>query len=130
VATTFPFAFDARFAPMALVTAGAHAGNSSVVLDDDQLVVRFGWLGVRTPVDNIKDVQITRDYRWFKAIGARLSLSDRGATYGSNTAGGVCVCFHEPVRALPVAASPGLTVTVEDLDGFAAAVRAATGLDA
>ncbi len=128
MSTTFPFDFDPRFAPMVRVTAGAHADNSSVRLDDDQLVVRFGWLGVRTPLGNVKDVQITRDYRWFKAIGARLSLADRGATYGTNTAGGVCVCFHEPVKALPVAASPGLTMTVADLEGFAAAVRDAAGL--
>lgn len=130
MATTFPFAFDSRYAAMARLTAGARPGNASVVLDDGQLVVRFGWLGVRTPLANVKDVRITRDYRWFKAIGARLSLADRGATYGTNTTGGVCVCFHEPVKALPVAASPGLTLTVEDLDGFATAVRDAAGLSA
>ncbi len=125
---TFDFAFDPTWALPLRLTTGATPANSSVVIDDERLEARFGWLHVVTAVSNIRDVTTTRDYRWYRALGARMSLADRGATYGSNAEGGVCVCFHEPVRALPVASSPGLTLTVADLDGFAEAVRDAAGL--
>lgn len=124
----FAFEFDRRFAPWLRLLTGATAQNSSVVLAADDLQVRFGRMGTTTPLGNIVDVKVTRDYRWFKAIGARLSLADRGATYGSTTRAGVCLCFHEPVSALPFVASPGLTVTVADPEGLATAVRTACGL--
>lgn len=128
--TTFEFRFDPTWALPVRLASGATPGNSRVVVDDDVLVVRFGWLGVTTPVTNVRDVQVAHDYQWFKAIGPRLSLADRGATYGSNADGGVCLCFHEPVSALPLGGpNPGLTVTVADLDGLAGAVRAAANLD-
>ena len=122
---TFPFAFDDRFRLPLLLVAGATPDNSHVVVDDDGLVARFGWFRVASPWDNVRDVRVTRDYAAVKAIGPRLSLADRGATFGTNTRAGVCVCFHRPVAALtPVAMHPGLTVTVADVDGLADAVRA------
>lgn len=126
--TTFAFDFDPTWTWLVRLTTGATPDNSHVAVGDDRLVVDFGWLGIDTPLDNVRDVRITRDYRWFKAIGARGSLADRGATFGTTTRGGVCVCFHEPVRALPLFDNPGLTVTVEDLDGLADALRVAAGL--
>jgi hypothetical protein len=121
----FPFEFDRRFVvPLRLL--GVTKGNSGVVLDDAALDVRFGPWRLRTPVGNLRDVQITRDYRWFKAIGPRGSMTDHGVTFGTNARAGVCVCFHEPVGALlgpQLMRHPGMTVTVRDVDGFAAAVR-------
>jgi hypothetical protein len=54
-----------------------------------------------------------------KVLGARLSLADRGLTFGSDTAGGVCIRFAEPVRGLVpfgLLRHPGLTVTVTTPD--------------
>lgn len=119
---TFEFDFDIRFRPM-LAAIGVLKGNSGVTLDDEWFDARFGPWRLRTPVHNLKDVQITRDYQWLKAIGPRGSFVDRGATFGTNARGGVCVCFHEPVPALFGMRHPGLTVTVSDLEGFADAVR-------
>lgn len=122
---TFPFRFDPRFrAPLAVL--GVRPDTCRVVVDDDGFDARFGRWRLRTPWSNVKDVQITRDYRWFRAVGPRASLADHGATFGTNTVAGVCVCFHEPVGALvsrTVFRHPGLTVTVEDVEGLAAAVR-------
>lgn len=126
---TYEFRFDPERSWLVRAISGATPDAASARLVDGDLAVRFGWAAVRTPLANVRDVRITRDYQWFRALGLRLSLSDRGATYGSSTVGGVCVCFHEPVRALPVGpANPGLTMTVADLDGFASALRAAAGL--
>jgi hypothetical protein len=120
----FAFEFHPRFRPL-LAVLGVRPGNSGVKVDDEWFEARFGRWQVRTPVSNLSDVQITRDYRAIKAIGPRGSMADRGATFGSTTRGGVCVCFHEPVTALAGhwMPHPGLTVTVADLDGLAAAVR-------
>lgn len=126
---TFDFAFDPQWRGLVKVVTGATPANSHVTIGDGRLVVDFGRYGIDTPIANVKDVQVTRDYSWYKAIGMRGSMVDKGATYGSSTAGGVCVCFHDALRAgLPVA-SPGLTVTVADIEGLAAAVREAAGLD-
>ena len=119
----FRFAFDPRFAP-ALALVGIRAATCEVVLDDARLDVRFGRLRLVTPISNLADVQVTRDYRAFKAIGPRMSRADRGVTFGTNPRAGTCVCFHEPVPALlgrrfP---HPALTVTVEDPKALAEAI--------
>lgn len=122
---TFAFAFDPRFRPM-LRLLGVRPENSSVTIDDEHFDARFGRWRLKTPVSNLKDVQITRGYQWFKAIGPRGSAADRGCTFGSNADAGVCVCFHEPVGALiskDILKHPGLTVTVADVEGLAEAVR-------
>lgn len=119
---TFAFRFDPKFR-LPLLGLGITPGNSTVRIDHETFDARFGPFRLRTPLANLKDVQITRDYLWIKAIGPRVSRSDRGATFGTNTEGGVCVCFHKPVRALFGVKHPGLTVTVEDIDGLAASVR-------
>ena len=126
---TFDFAFEPRWRSLVKLSTGATPANSHVTVGDGRLVVDFGRFGIDTPLDNVKDVQVTRDYDWYKAIGVRGSLADRGATYGSSTAGGVCVCFHERVNAIPMFHSPGLTLTVVDIDGLATAVREAAGLE-
>lgn len=120
----FDFEFHPRFRPL-LAVLGVRPANSWVAVDDQRFQARFGRWQVRTPVSNLADVVITRDYLAIKAIGPRGSMADRGATFGSTTRGGVCVCFHEPVTALAGRwmAHPALTVTVADLDGLAAVVR-------
>lgn len=120
----FAFAFDRRFArPLALL--GIRPDTAEVVLTDTELTARFGRLRLTTPWSNVRDVEVTRGYRWFKAIGPRASLADRGATFGTNADAGACVCFHTPVPALAGERlpHPGLTVTVADPEGLAAAIR-------
>lgn len=125
-AQTFAYAFDPRFRGF-LRVLGVRPGNSRVIVDDEYFDARFGRWRLKTPVSNLKDVQVTRDYRWFKAIGPRGSAVDRGATFGTNTEAGVCVCFQEPVGALiskDILRHRGLTVTVADIDGLVEAVQA------
>ncbi len=130
--TRFAFRFDDRFAGLVRLTTGATPENSEVAVTDTDLRVRFGRLRCRTPLANIKGIQITRDYRWYTAIGARGSFADRGATFGSSTVGGVCTCFHEPVGALfgsKRRIHPGLTMTVTDLEGLAGLLAERTGIE-
>ena len=112
---TFPFRFDPLYRPV-LLGLGVHSGNAAVTLtDDDRFVAKFGRWMVDTPLVNIDCVEITGPYRSYRAIGVRGSAVDQGITFGSSRRGGVCVTFHEPI--------PGLTVTVVDLEGLAAAVE-------
>jgi hypothetical protein len=119
----FPFAFDPRFRPL-LATLGIREDDSEVVLDDDLFVARFGRWEARTSIANLEDVGITRDYRWYRAIGPRGSFADRGASFGSNTRAGVCVRFHTPIPVLfgQRILHPGLTVTVADPEALAAEI--------
>lgn len=125
----FPFRFDDRFTKF-LRVIGVAPDNSEVTLtDDDRLVAEFGRLRVDTPLSNISSTQITRNYQWFKAIGARGSFADRGATMGTNTDAGLCVCFHEPIKLLfgSFARHPGLTMTVADPEGLQTAIEERRG---
>lgn len=118
----FSFRFDPVAAPLRLL--GISPATAWVEVSDTHLDARFGPWHCRTPLANVKDVRTTHDYAAIKAIGPRGSLADRGATFGTSTVGGVCACFHEPVSALtPMAIHPGLTMTVEDLDGLASLLR-------
>jgi hypothetical protein len=126
----YEFAFAGLYLPM-LAAVGVTPATAHVVLTDDRLVARFGpWL-CTSPYTNIVDVCETGPYAAVKAIGARLSMTDRGLTFGTTTDGGVCVTFDNPVRGLDplgVLRHPGLTVTVEDRAGFVAALRRRAGL--
>lgn len=125
----YPFAFEARFKPL-LALIGVTPSRAWVEITDDTFDAKFGPFRCTTPLSNITDTQISRDYQWFKAIGPRGSAADRGATYGSSTKGGVCVLFERPVAALlpgGVFKNTGLTVTVEDLDGLYARLQGVIG---
>ena len=102
---------------------GARAG---LELDADGLRVRFGpWL-VETPLRNLAGAEATGPYRAFRVFGVRLSLADRGLTFGTTTQGGVCLRFREPVRGIDpwgLLRHPGLTVTVSEPDLVAEAVN-------
>jgi hypothetical protein len=125
----FGFAFDPRFrAPLRL--AGVRPATAAVVVGPSDLRIRFGpWL-LATPLDNISGVEVSGPYAWYRVIGPRLSLADRGVTFGTNTRRGVCVRFHEPVGALAGRdrlRHPGATVTVADVDGLVSAIAAVRG---
>jgi hypothetical protein len=128
--TRFDFAFATVHRPL-LASVGVTPATAQVVLTDDRLVARFGpWL-CTTPYGNITDACVTGPYTAVKAIGARLSLTDSGLTFGTNTDRGVCISFERAVRGLDplgVMRHPALTVTVEDVDGLAQAVRDRAGV--
>jgi hypothetical protein len=128
----FEFAFEKKYLP-ALAAIGVTPLTARVEVDGEALDARFGPWHCRTPIDNITCVKQTGPYSAIKAIGARGSLSDRGATFGTTSKGGVCVEFRKPVRILDPSGNilhPGLTLTVSDRDAFEKAVREAAGLPA
>ena len=109
---------------------GVKDDNAFVDLGDE-LDARFGWARVRTPVSNIESWRIEGPWLWITAIGVRMSIRHRDLTFGGTPRGGVRINFREPVRAFRINVR-ALYVTVEDLEGFAAALseRGIPGLDA
>jgi hypothetical protein len=98
----------------------------------DELEARFGFGHLRTPAANVGSWRIEGPWLWITAIGIRMSIRHRDVTFGGTPRGGVRVDFHEPVRMMRVLNVPALYVTVEDLEGLAAALaeRGIPGEDA
>jgi hypothetical protein len=121
----YSFRFDPAYARLSRVF-GVTPGNSWVELEDGELRARYGPWRVRTPLSNIASVDVTGPYRMVKTAGpARLGITDLGLSFTSNGDRGVLLSFREKVRGFGMLRHPELTVTVEDVDEFAAAVRAA-----
>jgi hypothetical protein len=117
---TFEFAFDPTYRRL-LRLGGLTPETTLVTVTDDEYRVRFGGWKLSTPLANCTGTCLTEGYRWFKAIGARGSFKDKGVTFGTSTARGVCVLFAEPVPALVpgnLMKHPGCTVTVADCEGL------------
>ncbi len=124
--------FRFRFSPWYLAAGlpfGVTPATARVDVDDGQLTVRFGPWKVRTAVANVAGSEVTGPYRAWKTLGpAHLSLADRGLTCATNGQRGLCIRFHQPVAGIEPFGRirhPGVTVTVEDVEGLAAALKAA-----
>lgn len=121
----FPFRFDPRYLAASLVF-GVTPATARVIVTDHELHARFGPWRVRTPLANITGTQVTGPYSFVKTAGpAHLSFTDHGLTFATNSERGLCIEFAEPVRGLDPFGRlrhPGLTVTVKDVDGLAAAL--------
>ncbi|MEU8216946.1 hypothetical protein AB0C47_14360 [Micromonospora taraxaci] len=116
VATRFPFRFDPVFRPM-LALVGVRPATAWVVVTDRDLMIRYGPWRLRTERANVIAVELSGPYRWWRVIGPHVSMVDRGASFGSSTAGGICLRFGAPVPALVPGGRvrhPAATVTVAD----------------
>jgi hypothetical protein len=125
---TFDFAFDPEYQAAALVF-GVTPSRTGVEVQDGRLVARYGFWRLKTQVANVESTEVSGPYRLLTTIGpAHLSLADRGLTFASNKRRGLCIKFKEPVAGLEPTGRlrhPGLTVTVADVDGLAAALASA-----
>ncbi|MFO7592084.1 MAG: hypothetical protein R6X23_14525 [Acidimicrobiia bacterium] len=123
--STFTYAADLKLAPF-WVPFGVRPSKDGVTLTDDgRFIATFGLLKVETALDNVDGAHITSGYRWWTAVGARLSAKDDGLTFGTNAERGVCVHFREKVPSmLRRSGHSALTVTVADPEGLVAALEA------
>ena len=129
-AEQFEMAFDPRFR-LPLAALGVTPATAHVTVAADRLVACFGPWVCRTAPANVQEVRLTGPYRWYRAIGPRLSLADHGLTFGSTPARGVCLLFREPVPGigpLGLIRHPDLTLTAADPERLAATVRRHAGL--
>lgn len=125
MAEFFPYAVDYRFAPFWAPFGVRPKKDGVTITDGGHLSATFGLIKLTTPLDNVDGAHITRDYRWWTSIGARMSFVDDGLTFGTNHEAGVCVHFRDKVSSsFPRRQHSALTATVADLEGL---VRALNG---
>jgi hypothetical protein len=119
----FHYDVDKRFLPFLLPIGFRSSSDGVTITEGGDVEVTFGVLSLRTRLDNIEEAHVTKGYRWWTAIGPRLSFVDDGLTFGTNAHAGVCMHFRARVpSALRRKGHSALTVTVEDLDGLAEAL--------
>jgi hypothetical protein len=122
----FAFLFDPRYERLSNLF-GVTPENAWVEVGDERFEAHFGRWRVRTPLTNIKAVEVTGPYRLWKTAGpARLGVTDLGLTFATNGDRGVLVTFRDKVPGMEPTGRmkhPELTVTVEDIDGLAALLR-------
>lgn len=93
----FPYRYDLRLAPMWLPFRWP--GSQGVtVTEDGRFVARYGPFRVEAPLSSVRDAHITGPYRWWTAVGPRLSMVDDGLTFGTNAAAGVCIHFEPRIH--------------------------------
>ncbi|BCB75884.1 hypothetical protein GCM10022251_54670 [Phytohabitans flavus] len=116
------FAFDfLTSARLPLAVIGVTPATAWVVLADGRFEIRFGFWRLTTTRANVVSARRTGPYRWWRGLGPRLSMVDRGVTFGTSTGPGVCVSFASPVPALAPGGwlrHPAVTVTVADPDAL------------
>ncbi len=117
----YPLRPPSRRWRLPLLLFGVRRGTAYVELHPDRLVARFGWMTLRTRLDNIEGYRVTGPYRWYAALGARMSVRYKDLSFGTTAEGGVCVMFRDPVWL--VWRHPALTVTVDDIPAFTAALE-------
>lgn len=143
----FPSRIDRRFAPLLRVLFGVRPENAYVELRDEAgsgaadppvsdlptgtFLARYGRFQAETPIANIVSWRIEGPWRSIMALGVRMSVRHRDLTFGGTARGGVRVDFRERPR-ISVMRPPALYVTVDDLEGLAAALtdRGVPGQDA
>lgn len=114
----FPYRFDERWRWLSRAF-GARPDVDGVTVSGERFVATYGRRRVDVPRSQISGAHVTGDYRWFKAIGTRLSFADDGLTFGTSVVGGVCIHFEPRIRrVIGPRDHSALTVTVEDLDGL------------
>jgi hypothetical protein len=128
---SFPIRLGARSRPLLLLFGVGGPADAWVELGDDTLEARFGRFRAATPLSNVARWRMEGPWLWITAIGVRMSVRHGDITFGGSHGGGIRLDFRErvPVGLFRV---PALYVTVDDLEGFAAALtdRGIQGVDA
>jgi hypothetical protein len=119
----FPIRLDPRFR-WYLAIFGAREGTAWVDLDDERLTARFGWAHLSTPISNVTRWSIEGPWSSLTALGIRRSNFGGGdITFGGSAHGGVRIDLRNPERFF-IFRPPAYYLTVDDLDGLAAALAA------
>jgi hypothetical protein len=120
-AVAFPIRIQPNLKPLLLLFGVHDDGRAAVRLADGVFTARFGRFELRTPLANIERWDITGPYKAWRAFGVRRSMGTHDLSFGGSAHGGLRVHFRHPVRAARLA-NTELYVTVDDLDGLAAAL--------
>src|SRR6478752_1103332 len=93
----FGYAIDKRYLPLLLLFGLRGSKDGVTLTDEGSLLATFGFVKIKTPLANVTEAHITRNYRWWTAFGVRASMVDDGLSFGTNHSAGVCIHFAEKV---------------------------------
>jgi hypothetical protein len=117
----FPYDRDPRW-KLLLFPLGLD-DDDGVTVDDETVRATFGRFAIDTPRSNIAGASLSGPFRWYTAVGLRLSFSDDGLTFGTNHERSVCIRFHERIRrVIGFRDHSSLWVSVADPEGLVAAL--------
>ena len=123
MAEHFGYDIDKRYLPVLLPFLVRPSKDGVTLTDEGSFVATFGFLKIATPLSNVIGAHLTQDYRWWTAVGARMSRADDGLTFGTNARAGVCIHFDQKVPSrLRRSGHSALTVTIADLQGLITAL--------
>ena len=120
----FPLRLEPRFRWL-LRIFGVRDDNAYVDLGETAIDARFGWSRITAPVSSIERWSIEGPWLALTAMGVRRGIIKADITFGGTPRGGVRLDFRDGQHPKYfVFHPPALYVTVEDLEGFAAALTA------
>ena len=120
----FPIRLEPRFGWF-LRIFGVRAGNAFVDVGQTELEARFGWSRITAPLSSIERWSIEGPWLALTAMGVRRGVIKADLTFGGSPRGGVRMDFRKGQHPKYfILKPPALYVTVEDLEGFAAALAA------
>lgn len=120
---TFPYRIGRR-SRFVLLAFGVRAGHREVVVDDDRLHSRFGWVATQIAMTDIERWDITGPYRWYRAIGIRHTLFHHDISFCGDATGAVRLFLRTPRRIWVWRGVDEVYLGVEDLEGLGAHLTA------
>jgi hypothetical protein len=119
----FGYAIDKRYLLVLLPFLLRPTKDGVTLTDNGSFLATFGLFKIETQLSNITGAHVTRNFRWWTAVGIRMSRVDDGLTFGTNREAGVCIHFANRVGSpLRRSGHSALTVTVADLEGLTRAL--------
>ncbi len=120
----FPIRLDPRFGWF-LRIFGVRPGNAYVDVGGTAIDARFGWSRITAPISSIERWSIEGPWLALTAVGVRRGIIKADITFGGSAVGGVRMDFRKGEHPKYfIFRPPALYVTVEDLEGFTAALTA------
>ncbi len=116
---TFPYRVGG-WSRFVLLGWGVREGHREVVVDDDRLLSRFGWVSMKVTLADVEKWDITGPYHWWRAIGTRHTVFHQDISFCTDVRGAVRLWLRTPRRISFVRNVTQVYLGVEDLDGLAA----------
>ena len=120
--TRFPIRLGSRSRPLLRLFGVRGQDDAYAEITDTDIHARFGFGDIRTPLQNIAGARIEGPWLWITAIGIRRGVRDGVFSFAGSPRGGVRLDLRAPTRAF-IFRPRSFYVGVDDLDGFAAALR-------
>ena len=120
---TFPYRIG-RWSRFLLVPWGVRAGHREVVVDEERLLSRFGWVTAEIPLSDVERWEITGPYHWIRAIGIRHTLFHQDISFCGDAGRTVRLYLKSERQISFVRHASQVYLGVDDLEGLAAHLTA------